>query len=471
MRSSLLVRRLWLGRNYRFTLVWLVYMSTRRILSLLLVLCYAPALYSTPVLHDGGGQQLHDDLQQILAAYRRDSNWFAADTWLPVQVKGQKLNVPVYPWVARLVPSRLQGENLYQVCSVCFLGDDKLGRNYVREQHTWGEQLREHWHEARQLLRPSWWRNTIQRGHGFLHRLYHERGVLSTVLVGLTWLPYTAITEGVIEPMLIGPLHTICPLFQVAYFGTLNFTHTLYKNVQHTLTFGGEALTLPRRLRLSLSGWRRLPRSTWQIAGQEIESGKIEHSMAAELGDAVMVQLLSSAALRPVLTTVLLATTEQEAAKKKSEASEHEAIYRELTHAELWRRVYFVEMTVSVARTLLALSAKHLDLRLHDKELAAAQYRRLQGQLGKLHRGMLALEFHLKKLIVITRVLDSNYRDMVLVDFQRSAQLTQQVLQALLANLDKIFHLQTSEDTSALFAQRMAEFAEYDFIVDVTAKK
>ena len=437
-------------------------MRTRRVLILLLVLCYAP------VMHGAG--QLHDDLQRILSAYQRDSNWFAADAWLPMRVKGQKLNVPVYPWVARLVPPRLQETNLYQVCRACFLGDDELGRNYVRERHTWGEQFREHWHEARQLLQLSWWRNAMQRGHGFLHRMYHERGVLSTVLVGLTWLPYTAITEGVIEPLLIGPLHVVCPLFQVAYFGTLNFTHTLYKNVQHSVTFGGEALTFPSRLRLALSGWRRLPRSTWHIAGQETESAKIENDLAKELGDEVMVQLLSSASLRPVLVAVLLAATKHEAVQAGA-ADEHAAIYRELTHAELWRRVYFVEMTVTVARTLLVLSAKHLDLHLRDGALSAAHYRRLQGQLGMLQRGVFALELHLKKLIAITSVLDRSYRDAVLVDFHRPAQLTQQVLQALLANLANIFQLQASADASALFAQHLAKFAEYDFIVDVTAKK
>lgn len=415
-----------------------------------------------------GSAQLSADLQQIHARYQHDSNWFAASAQLQVQVERQQVDLPVYTWVTNLVPPRLQGTNLYQVCRACFLHGDADGtQDYLRDQHSWNEGLHAYWQKARQLTRLAWWSNAGQRAHGFLQRLYHERGVLSAVFVGLTWLPYTAITEGVIEPILIGPLHTICPLFQVAYFSTLNFTHTLYRNLRHSLTFGDDALTLSSRLRLASSGWQRFPRGTWHIAGEEVHSKDIEQDIAIELDDAVLMRLLSSS-LRPIVAATLLASETSLAVRQSTEPM-WQSIQRELTHVELRRRIYFVATTVAAARVLIALHASHLDARLQDGTLAAKNYRQLQGQLGALQRDVFTLALHLKKLIVITQVLDNSHSDTVWVNFQRAAQLTQRALQALLVDLRKIFQLQLSEKLG--LAGQVAKFAEYDFILNVTTRK
>ena len=415
-----------------------------------------------------GSERLSTDLQQIHTTYQQEHNWFATTDWLQVQVKHQRIDMPVFTWITNLVPPRLQSTNLYQVCRTCFLhGDAADAQDYLRAQHTWTEKLHGYLQEARHLTQATWWSNASQRARGFLHRLYHERGILSTVIVALTWLPYTAITEGVIEPMLIGPLHTICPLFQVAYFGTLNFTHTLYRNMHHSLTFGGNALTMPSRLNMALSGWQRLPRGTWQIAGEDVRSKDIEKDIAAELDDTVLMYLLSSP-LSPVIAATLLSSAPSPEAAQNTEAM-WESIQRELTHAEFLRRVYFVETTISAARLLIDLHASHLDTRLRDGALPAAHYRQLQGHLGALQRDVFTLELHLKKLIVITQVLDNSHHDAVLVDFQQPAKLTQQALQALLDDLQRIFQLQTSENM--LLTGHMAKFAEYDFILNVTTKK
>ena len=411
-----------------------------------------------------GSAQLSADLQQIHASYQHDSNWFAASAQLQVQVRRQQIAVPVYAWVTNLVPPRLQGTNLYQVCRACFLHGDADGtQDYLRDQHSWSEHLHTYMQKARQLTRPAWWSNAAQRARGSLQRLYHERGILSAVFVGLTWLPYTAITEGVIEPILIGPLHTICPLFQVAYFSTLNFTHTLYRNLRHSLTFGDDALTLSSRLRLASSGWRRFPRGTWHIAGEEVHSKDI----TAELDDAVLTRLLSSP-LRPVVAATLLSRDTSLAVRQSTEPM-WQSIQRELTQVELLRRVYFVATTVAAARALIALHASHLDARLQDGTLAASNYRQLQGQLGALQRDVFTLALHLKKLIVITQVLDNSHSDTVWINFQQVAKLTQRALQALLVDLQKIFQLQTSEELN--LAGQVAKFAEYNFILNVTTKK
>ena len=438
-----------------------VLVKTRRVLCLLALL-----LLGAPTA--AGSERLSTDLQQILATYQQERNWFAATDWLQVQVGQQLVAMPVFAWVTNLVPPRLRGTNLYQVCRTCFLRGEAAGvQDYLRTQHTWTETLHTYLQEARQLTRLAWWDNASQRARGFLHRLYHERGILSTVIVALTWLPYTAITEGVIEPMLIGPLHTICPLFQVAYFGTLNFTHTLYRNTHHSLTFGGNALNLSSRLSLALSGWRRFPRGIWQIAGEDVRSKDIKQDIAAELDDTVLVHLLSSP-LRPVIAAALLTPTPSPAAAPSTEAM-WQSIQHELTHAEFLRRVYFVDTTIAAARALIDLHANHLDARLRDGTLPAVRYRQLQGQLGALQRDVFTLELHLKKLIVVTQVLDNSHRDAVWVDFQQPAKLTQQALQALLDDLRRIFQLQTSEDV--LLAHHIAKFAEYDFILNVTTKK
>ena len=411
-----------------------------------------------------GSAQLSADLRQIHARYQHDSNWFTASAQLQVQVKRQQMAVPVYTWVTNLVPPRLQGTNLYQVCRACFLHGDADGvQDYLRDQHSWNEGLHTYMQKARQLTRPSWWSNAAQRARGSLQRLYHERGILSAVFVGLTWLPYTALTEGVIEPILIGPLHTICPLFQVAYFGTLNFTHTLYRNLRHSLTFGDDALTLSSRLKLALSGWRRFPHGTWHIAEEEVRSKDI----TAELDDAALTRLLSSP-LRPVVAATLLARETAPAVRQSTEPM-WQSIQRELTHVEARRRIYFVTTTVAAARALIGLHASHLDASLQDGTLAAKNYRQLQGQLGALQRDVFTLALHLKKLIVITQVLDNSHSDAVWVNFQQVAQLTQRALQALLLDLQKIFQLQTSEKLH--LADHVAKFAEYDFILNVTTKK
>ena len=431
-----------------------------KILCLLVLLLSAPAAESTA--------SLGADLQQIHARYSHDNNWFAASEWLQIQFKQQRVDLPVYTWLTNLVPPRLQGTNLYQVCRTCFLhGAADGAQDYLRTQHAWSEALHTYLQQARQLTRLAWWSNASQRARGFLHRLYHERGILSTVLVGLTWLPYTAITEGVIEPILIGPLHVICPLFQVAYFGTLNFTHTLYRNMRHSLTFGDNALTLPARLQMALSGWQRLPRGTWYIAGEAVHSKDIATNTAAELNDTVLVRLLNSP-LRPVIAATLLNT---ETAPRTAQNTEPmwQSIQRELTHAQPLRRVYFVATTIAAARALIDLHASHLDARLRDRALTAVNYRHLQGQLGALQRDVFTLELHLKKLIVITQVLDNSHSDTVLIDFQQPAKLTQQAVIALLTDLQKIFRLQTSKDV--LLAGQVAKFNEYNFILNVTTKK
>ncbi len=415
-----------------------------------------------------GSSRLSEDLQQIHATYQQERNWFAATDWLQVQIKQQRLALPAYVWVTNLVPPRLQGTNLYQVCRTCFLrGDTGRAQDYLRDQHRWVEGLHTYRQAAGQLTQAAWWSNASQRARGFLHRLYRERGALSTVIVALTWLPYTAITEGVIEPILIGPLHAICPLFQVAYFGTINFTHTLYRNVRHSSTFGGDTLTLSSRLRLALSGWQRFPRGTWQIAGEEVRSKDITKDIATAGDDTVLVHLLSSP-LRPIIAAALLATETTPTTEPRPEVM-WQSVQRELTQANLLRRIYFVDTTIAAARLLIALHASHLDASLRDGTLPAATYRQLQGQLGALQREVFTLELHLKKLIVITQVLDNSHNDMVWVNFQQPAKLTQQALHALLADLRRILQFQTSDNTR--LARRVAEFAEYDFMLNITAKK
>ena len=446
--------------SYTYTML-MTAKKTRRVLCLLtMLLLYAPVA--------DGSERLSTDLQQIHATYQQEHNWFATTDWLQVQVEQQQVAMPVFAWITNLVPPRLQDTNLYQVCRTCFLRGDAAGtQDYLRTQHTWTEELHTYLQEARKLTQATWWSNTSQRARGFLQHLYHERGILSAVLVGLTWLPYTAITEGVIEPMLIGPLHTICPLFQVAYFGTLNFTHTLYRNMHHSLTFGSNALTLSSRLSMALSGWQRLPRGTWQIAGEDVRSKNIEKDIAAELDDTVLTHLLSSP-LRPIIAATLLTSAPSPAVEQSTE-SMWESIQRELTHAEFLRRVYFVETTIAAARVLIALHASHLNARLRDGALPAAHYRQLRGHLGALQRDVFTLELHLKKLIVVTQVLDNSHNDAVLVDFQQPAKLTQQALQALLDDLQRVFQLQTSKDV--LLAHPIAKFTKYDFILNVTTKK
>ena len=432
----------------------------------LLLLCWMPTRADSGDSHSENADSLSEDLPNLHALYQQEHNWFGASDWLQVQVKQQQVNLPVYAWITNLVPPRLWGTNLYQVCRACFLGRAADGaQDYLRTQHAWTEALHEHLQEARQLTKRAWWSNANQRAQGFLHRLYHERGILSTVIVALTWLPYTAITEAVIEPMLIGPLHTICPLFQVAYFGTLNFTHTLYRNLRHSFTFGNDVLTLPSRVKLTPSGWQRFPSGTWQIAGEEVRSKDIKQDIAAELNDALLVRVLASP-LRPVIAATLL----NERTSPPSNTEEMwQSIQHELTHTELLRRIYFVEMTIAAARALIDLHATHLNARLRDGTLAAENYRQLQGQLGMLHRDVFTLELHLKKLIVITQALNNSHNDMVSVNFQQPAKLTQQALQALLTDLQRIFQLQTSEDV--LLTRYIAKFTENDFISNVTTKK
>lgn len=401
------------------------------------------------------------DMEQILRIYRQtQGRWFSTQRDFRVKVKDKHVKIPNFLWIANLVPAELT--SIYRICQDCLLRTQPY-RNYLRQRENG---LVAHLRGGRRFLQADYWRATSHKATAFLTRMYQERGALTTFLVALTWLPYTAITEGVIEPMLIGPLHTICPLFQVVYFGTLDITHTLYQNIRHSVTFTADKTGLITRLKLGLRSWQGFPASEWEI--RDITISRVNTEMAEDQGDKLVSYLLKSP-LQVVIAANILSPSSRSSIPQRDD---RRAIYLELTHPQSLRRAYFVDMLATSARILTDLVAMYLDQQLEEKKLATRSYKKMQTNLGVLNREIFAFKLSLQKIIEMPDVFNASHTDMVYLDFHTVAETVSQTLVLLIDTLSAITQADTDRATflAADFARKMAEFSDHNFILNVSEK-
>lgn len=402
--------------------------------------------------------QLSANVKQILQTYRQTQGlWFSAPRDFKVKVAGESTVIPDFLWVANLVPTRLT--SIYRICQTCLLRAQP-DRDHLRQRENW---LVTRLQAGRKFLQTDYWRATGHKAVAFLTRMHQERGALTTFLVAMTWLPYTAITEGIIEPILIGPLHTICPLFQIAYFGTLNFTHTLYRNIRHSVAFTAGKTGLLTRFRLGLRSWQGFPASKWEIQGMTVSSVNAE--MAEDQGDKTVSYLLKSPLQVAIAANILSPIPRP----SPPQGGDQRAIYLELTHPQSLRRVYFVHMLTDSARILTDLVTMHLDRQLEERKLAARLYKRMQANLGAINREIFALKLSLQKIIMMPDIFNASHTDMVYLNFHAVAETTYQTLVLLIDALSAITQadIDRAMSISADLTHKVTDFSAHDFIFNV----
>lgn len=364
-----------------------------------------------------------EDVADIIDSYQQTAGqWFVVSRSFKARVDGRTIDIPSFVWVTNLIPPRLtHHHSVYQLCSLCLLDKDSHPRmkHYLRHQPHFGHELTDKVSGLKKFISLDYWRYLRHRGEAYLVQLHRERGTLTSLLVALTWLPYTAITEVVIEPMLIGPLHTICPLFQVAYFVALDFTHSLFRNIHHTLTFASDKIPLLTRIELAVAARQtELPTTVWWTPQLTIDRQRLNPAMTLVNGD----QLLEAPLKSSSAATIAAELIAPRLPVHDPSHNEQEAIYRELSHQQRWRRVHFVKTLTNVALTLSEMLTQRL-----NQEFATYRvfedHRQRRAIIGTVRKEILTLSLTLNKLIAMPETNSS-----FVVDFYQLATIVERAL-------------------------------------------
>lgn len=439
-------------------------MSKKIYLGLILLVC-------SPLGHGGSVHQprVTRDVIDILDSYQRTAGrWFVASHSLTVQVDKQLVDIPAFVWVANLIPPRLltgDHPSVYQLCPSCLLDDGSHTRmkHYLRRDPHFWHGLTEKITGLKKFTNLDHWQYLRHRGEAYLVQLHRERGTLTSLLVALTWLPYTTITEVVIEPMLIGPLHTICPLFQVAYFATLDFTHSLFRNIHHTLTFAADKIPLPTRVKLAFAGRQtKLPTKVWHTSNLTIDRRRLNPAMTMLNGDALLEEPLKSSLGATVAVNLI---EPRVLATRDPDHNDQEVIQRELSHQQRWRRVYFVNSLTTVAITLSKLVTQKLSQEFADDRLFES-YRQRRASIGIVRKEIFALSLTLSKLVSSPQTLAEKT---IAIDFYQLATIVESALNALIDALEAIND--NHDDYPQLvttFSSTVKQLNDHPFIVNLT---
>ena len=387
----------------------------------------------------GGGSRpdVSRDVLEIIDSYQQTAGrWFVASRSLKIQIDEQPIDIPAFVWVTNLVPPRLTDNHptIYQLCSECLLDRDSHTqmKHYLRRQPPFWHSFTEGIAGLKKFTKLDHWQHLRHRAEAYLVQLHRERGTLTSLLVALTWLPYTTITEVVIEPILIGPLHTICPLFQVAYFATLDFTHSLFRNIHHTITFADDKIPLMTRIKIAFAARQnKLPTKVWHVPELTIDQRRLNLAMTKLNGDALLEAPLNSA-LGATIAAKLI--TPHVPASDHLAHNEQEAIYHELSHQQRWRRVYFVKTLTTVAITLSELVTQRLNQQFADDRIFES-HRQRRAHLGLVRKEIFALSLTLSKLITAPETLTDGT---VVVDFYQLATIVERALINLIDALEAI---------------------------------
>ena len=444
-------------------------MSKKIYLGLTLVVC-SQLGHGAGARHQAHQPQTTKDIAEILDGYQQTAGrWFVASHSFTVQIDGQVIDIPNFVWVANLVPPRLTDDspNVYQLCPACLLDKANHARmkHYLRRQPHFWHGLTDKITGLKKFANLDYWQHLRHRGEAYLVQLHRERGTLTSLLVALTWLPYTAITEVVIEPMLIGPLHTICPLFQVAYFATLDFTHSLFRNIYHTLTFAADEIPLTTRIKLSLAARQtKLPTKVWHTSELTIDQRRLNSAMAMLNGDVLLEAPLKSS-LGATIAVNLIAPSRLANDLFSAPHDEQEAIYRELSHQQRWRRVYFVKSLTTVAITLSELVTQRLNQQFADDRIFES-HRQRRARLGTVRKEIFAMSLTLGKLVSSPKALAEKT---IAIDFHQLATTVERVLNALIDALDAISNNHDDyPQLVATFSATVKQLNDHPFIINLS---
>lgn len=405
----------------------------------LTLLVYSQLGHGGGVHHRGHQPKTAKDITEILDSYQRTAGrWFIASRSFKIQIDEQTIDIPNFVWVTNLVPPRLTDDrpNVYQLCPSCLLDKTNHARmkHHLRRQPNFWHGLTDKITDLKKFTDLDYWQHLRHRGEAYLVQLHRERGTLTSLLVALTWLPYTTITEVVIEPMLIGPLHTICPLFQVAYFATLDFTYSLFRNIHHTLTFAADEIPLTTRIKLSLAARQtKLPTKVWHTSELTIDQRRLNSAMAMLNGDTLLEASLKSS-LGATIAVNLIAPRHVTDDLFSYPHDEQETIYRELSHQQRWRRVYFVKSLTTVALTLSEQVIQRLSQQFADDRIFES-HRQRRASLGTIRKEIFAMSLTLSKLVSSPKTLAEKT---IAIDFHQLATTIEHALNALIDALDAI---------------------------------
>ena len=332
--------------------------STRCLLFLsikLAVMCMSYGVYASAV-------------QGVLADYQNSKGkWFSVvqgEHTLRQSNDGRNdyLRLPNYVWIANLTNSLNTDD--YRICEACLLRKKWRERDYLmanNHKHSIVKAVK----SLDKYLKPKHWLYLKARAEGFLHKTYHERGLLAALLTAVTWLPYTAITELVIEPLLIGPLHVICPMFQILYFTAIDVTHAAYSNVLHSFSLHkNNDLSLPQRMRSVFTHYQRPKSGTWQLYGQDIK--QVNPAVSADYDDKLMNTLLRSEVAERVVINLLHPPPAKAALSGSSDLS---ITYGYLASSERDEQLRFINLITVVPTILVRALALDLKLKLERQEI------------------------------------------------------------------------------------------------------
>ena len=406
-------------------------------------------------------------LSKLIADYQSSKeSWFSVTggnrTYKLGAEDEQVLHFPNYVWITNLTKS-IDIER-YRLCETCLLRKKWIYRDYLREQESWVAHSKEYFSSLQRFFKADYWRLAKLKAHAYLTEMYHERGAMATALTALTWLPYTALTEGVIEPILIGPLHAVCPIFQVVYFGALNTIHSTYSNLLHSLSFYPNEISLGHRLSLLRQYYQHLPAGNWQAGEHDIN--EINPMVGEENNDPLTKRLLSSQLAKQVAANLLAPPT----VWTKNDSSNQEVIYQQLINPARVRQIYLIDSIVQIAALLTNLVAKDLDTRIERQEINARDYRLRKGALGKAKKGIFVTEMHLKKYTIIPSLVKESHIAPVYVNFHLLAEITQQSL-ALLLNALTYIQQPNADYQSAIdaFVEKVKEYSASAIVYNLTS--
>ena len=379
--------------------------------------------------------------------------------------KDKILRLPNYVWIANLTNSIDTDD--YRICEACLLRKKWRERDYLtanKHKHGIVTAIK----SLDRYLKPEHWLYLKARAEGFLHKTYHERGLLAALLTAVTWLPYTIITEVVIEPLLIGPLHVICPLFQLLYFTILDVTHSAYSNVLHSFSLHkNNDLSFPQRVRSIFTLYQQHQKGAWQLHGQDIKEVSLD--ISADYDDRLVHTLLRSELAERIVINILHPPP---AKAVLSGSSDLNATYAHLASEVRDEQLRFISLITIVPTTLVRMVALDLKVKLERQEIDAKEYRARLGAIGKINKGITTTEMYLKKITFVPEMVKDSYDDPVYINVHRLTEITYSALEKL---VDALVYLHSSDSdydkAVARYAAQVDEFSKADLVYNITAAR
>ncbi|MDE3270169.1 MAG: hypothetical protein OYH77_07785 [Pseudomonadota bacterium] len=411
-------------------------------------------------------------LQDILADYHSSKgSWFAAtqgEHTMQFELSDgdlQDIRLPNYVWLTNLTNS-LATED-YRICEACLLRKNWRERNYLtanKHRHSIAERVK----SLDKYLTLDHWLYLKARAGGFLNQTYHQRGAFAAVLTAVTWLPYTAITELVIEPLLIGPLHVVCPLFQVLYFAAIDKTHSTYTNVLHSFSLNkNNDISLLQRARAVFAYYQQPKKGAGQLQGQAIK--EVNPDISDDYGDGLTKTLLRSELADRIVINILQPPPARVVSASGDDLS---VVYAQLASNERDKRLRFINLITAVPTILVEMLALDLKNKLAHKDMPEDDYRARIGAIGKIYKGIATTEMYLKKITVVPEMVRDSHDDPVYINVHRLTAISYNALEKLidalvhLHALDRSYHAAVAE-----YSEAVDEFAQADLVYNVTAAR